>query len=179
MGVTAGAVYGLLLAMALLFPIYGVSSRAMEYDNPATLNGIDHYRYHSPGEYAGLTWLRHNVDGLPVILEAVGGSYSPQGHGRVSATTGLPTVLGWPFHEQQWRGDTVEQGEREPAVAQIYGNSSWSETEALLDRYDVEYIYVGPLEVSTYGTQVREKFAEVPEVVFENESVAIYRWLPE
>jgi len=173
--IAATAVYGLLLALALLFPIFGISSRAQEYEHPPTLSGIDHYRYTSPGEYAALTWLRENVEGVHIILEAVGGSYSPQGHGRVSATTGLPTVLGWPFHEQQWRGDTVEQGEREPAVAEIYGDAPWPQTEALLDRYDVAYIYVGPLEVSTYGEQAREKFEGLLDVAYRNESVTIYR----
>ena len=34
--------------------------------------------------------------------------------GRVAANTGLPTVLGWPGHEWQWRGsDHPEPGRRE------------------------------------------------------------------
>ncbi|MDX1688116.1 MAG: DUF2298 domain-containing protein [Candidatus Promineifilaceae bacterium] len=174
--VTAG--YSLMLAVALLFPINGVSSRAQEYGNPSTLNGIAHYRYQNPEELDALTWLRQNVEGTPVISEAVGGQYSPQGHGRVSATTGLPTILGWAGHEYQWRGDTPEPGMRDPAVATIYGQANWEETTQMLNRYDVEYVYVGPLEVSTYGSQAATKFEDLLEVAYANNGVIIYRWLP-
>jgi len=173
---TAG--YGLMLAVALLFPIYGVSSRAQEYGNPSTLNGIAHYRHHSPDEYEALTWLRQNVEGAPVITEAIGGQYSPQGHGRVSATTGLPTILGWAGHEYQWRGDTPEPGIREPAVETIYGDTGWEETAQILNTYDVKYVYVGPLEISTYGSQAAQKFQDLLEVAYANNDVIIYRWLP-
>jgi uncharacterized membrane protein len=174
---TAG--YGLMLAAALLFPAFGISSRAQEYAHPATLNGIAHYRYTQPDEHAALMWLRQNVEGAPVIVEAIGGQYSPQGHGRVSATSGLPTLLGWAGHEYQWRGSTPEPPEREAAVEQIYGGRDWTTARELLDRYGVRYIYVGPLEVSTYGPHVLERFQQQRlEVAYANESVIIYRWSP-
>jgi YYY domain-containing protein len=174
---TAG--YGLMLAAALLFPAFGISSRAQEYAHPATLNGIAHYRYTQPDEHAALMWLRQNVKGAPVIVEAIGGQYSPQGHGRVSATSGLPTLLGWAGHEYQWRGSTPEPPEREAAVEQIYGGRDWTTARELLDRYGVRYIYVGPLEVSTYGPHVLERFQQQRlEVAYANESVIIYRWSP-
>jgi YYY domain-containing protein len=177
-GWVAAAGYGALLLVALLFPAYGISSRAAEYGEPATLDGIDHYRYGQPDELDALLWLRRNVRGAPVIVEAVGGQYSPQGHGRVSATTGLPTILGWAGHEYQWRGDTPEPAARTAAVETIYGSASWQETATALDKYGVEYIYVGPLEVRTYGPQARTKFEGRLEVAYSNDSVMIYRWLP-
>ncbi|MFW6069744.1 MAG: DUF2298 domain-containing protein [bacterium] len=170
--------YGAMLLVALLFPAYGISSRAAEYGGPATLNGIAHYQLSQPDELAALTWLRQNVEGAPVIVEAVGGQYSPQGHGRVSATSGLPTLLGWAGHEYQWRGSTPEPPERETAVERIYSAADWDETRTLLDRYDVHYIYVGPLEISTYGAQAREKFDGRLPVAYANDSVVIYRWSP-
>jgi YYY domain-containing protein len=176
--ILATAGYGTMLAVALLFPALAISSRAQEYAHPPTLDGIDHYRYTQPDEYAALTWLRQNVAGKPVIVEAVGGQYSPQGHGRVSATTGLPTLLGWAGHEFQWRGQTPEPNRRDAAVNLIYADANWEETADLLDRYEVTYVYVGPLEVSTYGQGVRDKFDGRLEVAFANESVIIYRWLP-
>ncbi|HSM56811.1 MAG TPA: DUF2298 domain-containing protein [Candidatus Sulfomarinibacteraceae bacterium] len=176
--VVAATGYGVMLLGALLFPAYGISSRAAEYGGPPTLNGIAHYELSQPDELAALTWLRQNVDGAPVIVEAVGGQYSPQGHGRVSATSGLPTLLGWAGHQYQWRGSTPEPPERETAVERIYTGADWEETHALLDRYDVHYIYVGPLEVSTYGAQAREKFDGRLPVAYANDSVVIYRWSP-
>lgn len=174
----ATAAYGTMLAGALLFPVFAISSRAQEYSQPPTLNGMAHYRLSQPAELDALQWLRENVRGAPVIVEAVGGQYSPQGHGRVSASTGLPTLLGWAGHEFQWRGETPEPGAREAAVELIYSDGNWQETQQMLDRYGVSYVYVGPLEANTYGQHVREKFAGRLEVAYANESVIIYRWLP-
>ncbi len=174
----AGAVYGLLLGAALLFPTYGITSRAREYALPSTLDGLAHYESGQPGERAAIGWLRQQVAGAPVILEAVGGQYSPQGHGRISASTGLPTLVGWAGHQYQWRGSTPVPALREQAAQAIYNSTSWPETAALLDEHNVSLIYVGPLEAATYGPAVRDKFSQL-DVAYANESVIIYRWQPQ
>ncbi|MBK8987809.1 MAG: hypothetical protein IPM39_17365 [Chloroflexi bacterium] len=179
----AAAGYAVMLAFALLFPYYGVRSRALEYRGPAnfpdrpaaTLNGLAYVERFNPDEYAAIQWLRQNVAGTPVIVEAVGGQYS--GYGRISANTGLPTLLGWGGHEYQWRGpDTPEPALRQPAVETIYTLADWATTAALLDQYKVEYIYVGSLERDAYGGQVQEKFNGRLEVAYQNGSVTIFRW---
>jgi uncharacterized membrane protein len=184
LGLPVTAAYGLLLAVALLFPIYAVASRAQEFRGPIaaepraqpTLNGLAHVERNNPDEYAALMWLRQNVQGTPVILEAVGGSYSR--YGRVSAGTGLPTVLGWPGHQHQWRGATQEPARREPAVQTIYSEPDWGQAIDLLNRYQVAYIYVGGLERSSYGLDGLAKFQESLTVAYANSSVTIYRWQP-
>ncbi len=169
----AGGVYTLLLAGALLFPIYGARSRAAEYGQPPTLDGLAHLHNSNPDEYAAIQWLRQEVVGAPVILEAVGGSYSP--YGRVAAATGLPTVLGWPGHEYQWRGDTSEPAEREAAVRLIYTQPNWDGVETLLNQYGVRYIYVGDLERTAYGEAGLRKFERL-ETAYRNGRVVIYLW---
>jgi YYY domain-containing protein len=175
-GAVAAASYGLLLLAALAFPYYAASSRAAEYGGLPSLDGIAFY---PAGELEAIRWLRDHVEGTPVILEAVhpqGGQYTE--YARVSASTGLPTVLGWVGHEHQWRGSTVETGIRQPVVERIYTSRDWLETVEALDRYGVSYIYIGPREIATYGEIARDKFAGRLEVAFGNESVTIYRWLP-
>jgi uncharacterized membrane protein len=184
LGLPVTAVYTLLLAVTLLFPIYAVASRGQEFRGlrmagqraGPTLNGLAHIERNNPDEYAALMWLRQNVAGKAVILEAVGGQYSY--YGRVSASTGLPTVLGWPGHQHQWRGTTVEPARREPAVHAIYSGPDWSEAIDLLNLYQVAYIYVGGLERSTYGVQGLAKFEELLTVAYANDSVTIYKWQP-
>ena len=44
-----------------------------------------------------------------------------------------------------------------------------------LDRYDVEYVYVGPRERATYGTEGLSKFASFMETVFSQDDVEIFR----
>ena len=127
-----------------------------------------------PADYAAIRWLQENASGNPVILEAVGGQYS--WGGRISAHTGLPTVLGWAGHEYQWRGSTPEPAIREQEIQTIYTSPFWSETQNLLDKYGVEYVIVGPLEWSTYGQVPLVKFDRALETVFEAEGIKIYRW---
>lgn len=180
--VAATAIYLTLFALSLLFPMYAVQSRAAEYRGaatapfrqPATLNGLAYLQLYSPAEYEAIMWLRQNVRGAPVIVEAVGGQYSD--YGRISASTGLPTLLGWAGHQYQWRGLTPEPAERELVVRQIFSEANWETVAALLDRYNVAYIYVGGREAATYGGQVREKFANLLEIAFQSGDVTIYRW---
>jgi YYY domain-containing protein len=190
----ATAVYVALLAVALLFPALAVRSRSIEYRGPAvsaggqplerqpaTLDGLAYLRRFNPAEYEALLWLREAAEAgdgpPPVVLEAVGGQYS--GYGRVSAITGLPTLLGWPGHEWQWRGgDHPEPGRREPIVRQIYETPDLSAVSFLLDQFDVAYIFVGDLEREQYGAGGLDKFSEELEIAFANDRVTIYRWQP-
>lgn len=183
-GALAAGLYGLMLAVSLLFPYHAVQSRAAEFRGaptaverqPPTLNGLAHIARHNPDEYEALLWLRENVSGAPVILEAVGGQYT--NYGRVSAHTGLPTLLGWAGHQNQWRGATPEPPIRDTAVSLIYRETEWDRVIDLLNRYQVEYIYVGSLERSSYGEQGLSKFERLP-VAFANNSVIIYKWQPD
>jgi uncharacterized membrane protein len=89
----------------------------------------------------------------------------------------LPTVLGWPGHEWQWRGsDHPEPGRREPIVEQIYTTADIGVVGFLLDQFDVAYIFVGDLEREQYGEAGLQKFSDALEVAFANDRVTIYRW---
>jgi YYY domain-containing protein len=183
--VIATAGYALMFIVAMSFPVFAVNSRGLEYRGPATaesrkpatLDGLAQMNRYNPGDYEAVVWLRENVEGTPVILEAVGGQYS--NFGRISAGTGLPTVLGWAGHEYQWRGNTPEPAIREPIVQEIYSSLDINSAGGLLDEYDVRYIVVGGLERETYGLDGLEKFAEALPVAFESNGTTIYRWQPQ
>lgn len=182
-GVGATAVYALLLLVALTFPLRGAQSRAVEYrganlDRPATLNGLDFLRQRNPDEYEAIMWLRENVAGAPVILETTGNPYSD--FSRVSANTGLPTVLGWANHQYQWRGDsTDEPGRRGNIVRELFDTPDWNRTVQLLNEYQVRYIFIGSLEKGNHNPATLQKFSNNLTPAFQNESVTIYRWQPE
>ena len=80
-----------------------------------------------------------SVDG-DVLLEAVGSDYSD--YGRMSASTGIPTALGWPGHQIQWRDNVTMIQERQGDVARIYSGDP--RAKELVGRYMVRYIIVGP-----------------------------------
>jgi uncharacterized membrane protein len=183
-GIVAEGAYVLALIASLLFPYYAVQSRAVEYRGslasenrqPATLDGLAHLNRYNPDELAAINWLIDTVDGTPVILEAVGGQYT--NYGRISASTGLPTVLGWAGHEAQWRGNTPEPGKRGLAVENIYDSQDWEQASTLLDEYEVTFIFLGSLEKSTYSPRAEEVFDRFLELAYENDSVKIYHWAP-
>ena len=119
-------------------------------------------------------WLTTNVAGRPVIMEAVGeGSFND--FGRISAYTGLPTILGWPGHEEQWRGSREPLGTRPEDVDLAYSTTDVQAALAVLERYQVEFVYVGPLERQRYEAAALEKFGQFMDVAFESEDVTIYQ----
>ena len=83
-----------------------------------------------------------------MVAEAIGGSYTD--YARVSTLSGFPTVLGWPGHESQWRGGYTEMGTRYDDVSLLYATNDWMTAEALIQTYDIRYIFIGNLERSTY-----------------------------
>jgi YYY domain-containing protein len=132
-----------------------------------------------------IAWLRANTRGDEVILEASGQgpgeSYDPTGLGigAVSAGSGLATVLGWPGHQQQWRaGDPDLLAQIEPRrndVATIYTTLDAGEAQVLLDRYGVDYVYIGQAERSLYAPEALAKFEQLGELAFADGEVVIYR----
>lgn len=81
---------------------------------------------------AAIRWLRENIQGSPVVLEANGLSYTE--YERVSAMTGRPTILGWYTHEQLWRGNDVEDlNEKSAEVQEIYTSTEEQRVRSLLE----------------------------------------------
>jgi YYY domain-containing protein len=162
------------IGAGLVYPVLAVPTKTNRFAGEPTLDGMAYMAQTQPADHAAILWLQENESGTPVILEAVGGQYT--WGGRISAHTGLPTVLGWAGHELQWRGSTPEPGIREPDVETLYTSRVWSETEALLDKYGIEYVVAGPLELSTYGHVTAVKFDRALDTVFETDGARIYRW---
>jgi YYY domain-containing protein len=165
-----------LFACGMVYPVLGNYSRAGGFDFEPTLDGTAYLANSHADDYAAIAWLNENVEGAPVILETPGsGGKSYVYEGRVSALTGLPTLLGWAGHEGQWRGSYEIQSARAPEIETIYNTPDPELAGTLLDKYDVTYVYVGPMERSTYEQRGLRKFGQFMDVVYENEGVTIYR----
>lgn len=163
-----------MIALGLLYPVLAIPARAGEYGGAPTLDGSAYLFDMYPDDFAAIAWLNENVEGAPVILEAPGGSYDYEG--RVSAHTGLPTLLGWAGHELQWRGNYDEQARREPDIETLYTSVQPDKVLTLLDKYGISYIYVGPLERSRYPAAGLAKFAGLAHIVYEAGAVTIYQY---
>jgi YYY domain-containing protein len=152
-----------------------VSRHFAPYSGPS-LDGLRYLETLHPGEYRAVLWLRRNVAGTPVVLEAQGPSY--QDFGRISMLTGLPTVLGWDYHVKQRGNPETEIETRRQAVRAAYTNPDASRIEGILRRYRVAYVYVGWLERKTYPADGLRKFRSDPDrfqLVYENPDAQIYR----
>lgn len=138
----------------------GVSARGL--DGEAYLDSASHdeagrrFALRDDAELIG--WMRGHLQGTPVILEAQTPAY--RWGGRISANTGLPTVLGWSWHARQQRAALTEApiARRERDIRTIYDTEDPLEAQALLARYRVEYVVVAPLERAIYRPEGLAKF---------------------
>ena len=163
-------IFALMLVVGLTYPAIGIFSKTNNFRPPFgyTLDDFDRIQRENPDEAAAMLWLRSAPDG--VVAEAIGGSYSQ--YGRVSIYTGLPTVLGWPGHEGQWR-DNALQGSREQDIETLYTTNDWATAQEIIDRYNIRYIIVGDLERTTYHVN-EEKFNRFLKPVFQQGNVTVY-----
>ncbi len=160
---------------AAYYGIGGTSSRELSLAGDAFLaNQI-------PDDWAAIEWMRANVTGQPVIAESAGDSYRVETN-RVSMATGLPTVLGWVGHEDQWRGRYFAQvSSRIEDLQRLYTTRDPAEALAILDQYDIEYVIVGNAEYAKYqlplssGAPQIRKFDQILQPVFQSGLTTIYK----
>ena len=172
-----------LLVIAGLFPIMATRGRSLDRmapDTPLTLNGLDYMRRATHSQYpesgglnariplatdhALIRWLQENVSGSPVIME---GRHLPseyQYNGRISIATGLPSVLGWNFHQRQQRmlypmHHLVNQ--REANVREFYHSASIDKAVDLIHHYSVKYIIVSDYEAAHATPEGLAKFEQM------------------
>jgi YYY domain-containing protein len=163
---------GLVIFSGLLFPVLGLLTKTNDF-KPGfgfTLDDFDRVSRENPEEAAAITFLRSVPDGI--IAEAVGDSYQSE-YARISAYTGLQTVLGWPGHEDQWRGGYEAQGARRDDITKLYSTARWEEAQAILKQYNIRYVYVGGAERSSMPVN-EEKFQTHLKIIFQQGGVVIY-----
>jgi uncharacterized membrane protein len=188
----------LLVAGALVYPLLATPARLADRFSPLppTLDGMAYMphalyedtpegrqpvRFSLAGDYRALNWLLDHVDGSPVVLEANIPLY--RWGSRVTVYTGLPTVLGWDWHQTQQRaGYKALIDRRKQDIQRMLGErTSFEAVRPLLDKYHVKYIYVGDLERAYYDAAALQKFEDAAQrglvqVVYRDGGVTIYRY---
>ena len=105
-----------------------------------------------------IEWLLDNVEGSPVVVEANPSLYS--WGSRVSMFTGLPSIIGWDWHQKQQRAilpqDIIDR--RLKNVEKIYNSKDPLEAYKILKGYNAEYLVVGTLERAKYNKKGLSKF---------------------
>lgn len=185
-------ILGVLMGLAGLYPLLATRAKVIDHmapDTPMTLDGMAYMQYAERGEngvyfslepdYMALRWLQANIEEPDVVLETNTVEY--HWGSRVSIYTGMPTVIGWNWHQRQhnpWQSEEVAT--RLNNVGQIYNTTDTTLTMSLLEAYDVRYIMVGELERAYYDPEGLEKFAYMAEmgylsIVYDLDGTTIYR----
>jgi len=165
--------FGILFILVGIYPYFAINSYYGNLQTYRGLYGLSWMNDQYPDDKMAIEWMRKNIAGQPVIVEANGDSYTD--YDRVSANTGLPTIIGWPVHEWLWRGSYDEAGKRIPEVAAIYESKDLNQTKNILKKYQVEYIFVGNLEREKYKNLDEKKLESLGKIVFESGRTRIYK----
>ena len=123
-------------------------------------------------DVGAIRWLKENIEGSPVVLEANGDSYSE--YERVSAMTGLPTVMGWYVHEWLWRNDVADLNAKADEIETIYTSTNAAEVQMLVEKYDISYIFVGSCEREKYADLNNEVLQSLGEIVYQDPDYETY-----
>lgn len=189
-----------LVAAAALYPLLATPAKwnvRMNQDAPHTLDGMAFM----PGtsyslreeqvdlgpDYQALRWIQHNIEGSPVVAEAnppsLGEAYRSTAN-RVAIYTGLPAIIGWDWHQTQQRSALSNTliHQRMADNALLFNTPDTEQALGLIDRYDVGYVYVGPLERIYYQEAGLQKFEEMAnmgalQVAYRQDGVTIYEVL--
>ncbi|MCL0030983.1 DUF2298 domain-containing protein [Dehalococcoidia bacterium] len=163
---------GLIILTTIYFPIASIGSK-LEPAGNFTLDGLEYLAESNPNEKQVIDYIsQHKMKGEKMV-ESYGGSYTD--NGRISSSTGVPTVLGWVFHEIQWRGSDVLVTERMGDVDMIYRTKNVDELIGLLHEYDISIIVLGPREKKIYPGFDTKIFDMIGTRIFENSEYILFR----
>jgi uncharacterized membrane protein len=134
-------------------------------------------------DYDVIRWFQSNVAGTPVVAEGQSGLYRWQD--RISINTGLPTIIGWDWHQRQQRsimpGQVIDYRVQDTRL--LFDSPSVSEAQRILAQYGVKYIVVGGLERAYYAPEGLAKFDVMVQqhlliVAYQNEGTTVYEVVP-
>jgi YYY domain-containing protein len=193
---------GVLLFTAALYPLTATPARAIDrmapeigpvLDGMAYMRESTHYEVTNGAlgegevleladDYRVIRWLQTHIEGTPVIMEAQSEAEYRWG-GRMSIYTGMPSVIGWNWHQRQQRTfDPMPRmvQQRVANVNAFYTTPDTTIKADILQHYQVEYVIVGTLERARYpelGLQALEQMAGlgILEVVYESGPNKVYR----
>lgn len=163
----------ILLSIAMLYPITATQGRFVDRFNqsetPLTLDGSEFMKvaphgedpdgngpipgvwFNLNGDYQMIRWVQDHVKGTPVIIEGQHIEYSWSS--RIAIQTGLPTILGWRFHQSQQRNlDGLDRllNDRLQNIRTFYTTTDIGLAWSMIAYYDVEYVIVGTFERIIY-----------------------------
>ncbi|MDA1278804.1 MAG: DUF2298 domain-containing protein [Chloroflexi bacterium] len=163
---------GLLAVLAvgiMVYPVLGTRHRnatrfetsGLALDGMAYMETVTYQDQEGPltlkYDFDAIEWMQHNVQGSPVIIEGLSDLY--RWGNRVSIYTGLPSVIGWDWHQRQQRvGYSTTVSARRTEIDRFFHTLLPASAIEVLDKYNVKYVYVGEMERAKYPEAALAKF---------------------
>lgn len=163
----------IVFTIQIIYPYFAIKS-FYGLKNYYGLDGLNYLENIYPDNFAAIKWINQNIKGQPVMLEAVGDSYTTFNH--VSIATGLPTVQGWIVHEWLWRGGYDQPAARQQEVSIVYESSNLDEIKQIIKKYNIKYIFIGAKEYEKYPKIDIKKFEKLGgKIVFQSGKTIIFQ----
>ena len=166
-------VFVLVFLIHSTYAYFAINSNYGGLKNFQGLDGFVWYQNRYPDTFKAIEWLNNNLTGQPLILEAVGDSYTD--FNLVSSATGLPTVEGWIVHEWLWRGGYDQPAARQQDVEAIYQSVDVESLRPLVQKYSIDYILIGDKEFEKYPNLNQDNIAQISDLVFQSNQTKIYK----
>jgi YYY domain-containing protein len=134
-----------------------------------TLDGLAYLSTTHPGDAGGVAYLRALPSDNDRIVEAEDGDYTY--YSRISSFTGIPAIIGMPFHEFMWREDNTGWfSTRNADIQTIYEKPD--QTIPLMKKYNATLLYVGDAERERYNVSLPSAGLEK---VYSADNTEVYR----
>ncbi|MFA6369212.1 MAG: DUF2298 domain-containing protein, partial [Candidatus Shapirobacteria bacterium] len=163
----------LIFSIHLIYPYFAIKSFYF-LNHYQSLWGLNYLKDNYPSNLEAIDWINKNIPGQPVMLEAVGDSYTT--FNQISVATGLPTVQGWIVHEWLWRGGYDKPKARQDDVQKIYESEDLNRLKNLIKKYNINYIFVGDKEYEKYPDINEKNFIDIGgQIIFQSGKTKIYQ----
>ncbi len=185
-------VFFLLFTSVMLYPFLSTGAKIRDrfdvnagytLDGTVFMNkGVYNFKSHNIqllSDKKAMEWMEDNIKGSPVVCEFNTGDLYTWCN-RFSIYTGLPSIIGWDWHERQQLSVISEQvSKRISHVKTVYNTPDPWEAYRILRSYDAEYIIVGHLERACSNPEGTGKFEAnagiLWEKLYDNEGLQIYK----
>jgi uncharacterized membrane protein len=160
---------------ALAFGLY-VGLKSLNDHRPNTLNGLAYLNRQDLAKLEIIEWVDKNITGQPIVLQAVGQSYSQKSW--LASYSGLPTIIGWQSHEWGWRYSSEAWNlisQCSSSVQAIYESADSNTLKSRADTLSISYILIGPDELSAYKIDISIFIEAFGQPVFGNARYALYK----
>tara|TARA_Y100001960_G_scaffold117965_1_gene126254 strand:+ start:106 stop:4317 length:4212 start_codon:yes stop_codon:yes gene_type:complete len=182
--------FTLIFFIGISYPIYAIKPRLLDRFNNDyyELDGTKYmlnaeysqegYWLNLSDSYKAIDWINKNISNNKVILEYSTDLYSWSS--RVSINTGLPSVLGWDWHQKQQRSlDQNQVTLRKKQIEEFYKTDSNQYIEDFLESYDVGLIIYGSLESNffpEFPKRLEEKLGDKITKLYDKNNYKIYEY---